>query len=156
MFKLVPFKGEHIMEVLKDPINAAFVESHSRAELHQWLEAQDYSFTGFLDDKVAVCGGITPYWPGRGHIWTMFNGETRENFLPVFRGIQDFLSSQLEKNFHRIEVSIPCEFELGRRRAELLGFRLECEFAEKYLPDGRDASVYSMIRRESMNREGVK
>lgn len=147
MFKLEPFRAEHILPLLDQPINGVWREKYlGTAGLLGWLETQ-VSFTGSIGGKTVVCGGVTQYWPGRGHIWTMFSEESKVCFVPVFRGIRRFLKDQLKENFHRIEVSIPCDFSQGRRRAELLGFRLECGFAEKYMSDGADAALYSMVRR---------
>ena len=143
-FSLIPYRKEHVMPLLDQPINR-----DSRADfiggLAEWAEKQN-SFTGIINDVPVVCGGVLEYWPGRAQIWTIFNAESKENFVPVFRGIKRFLAEQ-GKTFRRLEISVPCNFELGRRRAELLGFKLECGFAEAFLPDGTDCALYSLVRK---------
>lgn len=146
MFELVPFQAAHVLPILAEENNAHWREKYETPGLTAWLESQ-CSFTGLLQGKPVVCGGITLYWPGRGHVWTIFSEISRNNFVPVFRGMRKFLREQLKTNFHRIEVSVPCDFQIGRRRAELLGFRLETGYAEGYLPNGGDAAVYVMTKR---------
>lgn len=142
-FKLVPFKAVHIMPMLEQPINIAHRDQFTNG-VAEWVE-QKGCFTGLLGEKPVVCGGILAYWPGRGQIWTMFDENCGGNFVPIFRGIKRYLKEQ-GKVFKRIEVSIPYDFSIGRRRAEMLGFKLECDRATAFLPDGGDAALYSLVQ----------
>lgn len=143
MFKVVPYKHEHVLPLLEQKINMRLAPFFLIG-LGRSFENRGTAFTGMVNDVPMVCGGIDEIWPNRGMVWTMFNEEAKYNFIPVFRGLKKFLS---ESKFDRIEVSVPCDFKLGKRRALLMGFKLECEYAEKYLPDGTDCSIYSMVRR---------
>lgn len=98
------------------------------------------------NDQVMLCGGICLMWPGRGHIWTVFNLDSKYNFVPVFRSIKSWLAMQLKTKYTRIEMSIDYGLDLAYRRAELLGFKVEIERAARYLPDGQDARTYVMVR----------
>ena len=141
MFRLVPFKREHLEPLMLQKINAylpQWIKSGSAAEMEK-----TYAFTGFLSGGVAVCGGIAHCWEGRGQLWSIFSDDTRRNFIPVFRGIQRFLD---EAPYKRIEISVPCDFELGHRRARMLGFELECWNAKNYLADGTNCSLYARIK----------
>ena len=94
-----------------------------------------------------VCGGVIKLWEGRGCVWTVFNEESKGCFVPVFRGIKEFLRLQRQV-FRRLEIAVPTGFEMGHRRALLLGFKVECGFAESYLPSGEDCVLYSLITRK--------
>lgn len=144
MYELVKFKGEHLLEILSEPDNISFAEFYTESLL-RYLEAMD-SVTYFKDGKVQFCGGITPYWPGRGQIWIMFSEETRKNFVPTFRTMKKWVDEMLKSKYHRIECSIDHGFEQGKRRVLMLGFKLECELLRKYLPNEGDVSLYSMVR----------
>lgn len=143
MFSLVAYKKEHVIPMLDQPSNL-HAKTDYLAGLAEWAETKE-SFTGVLNGLPVVCGGLLMCWKDRGQIWTVFSEECKSNFIPVFRGIRAYLDQQNEK-VARLELSIPCEFELGRRRAELLGFKLECERARKFLPDGTDCALYSRVR----------
>jgi len=146
MFERVPFEGKHLDRMIEQEINAGWRDKFKVPGIREWLETQN-SVTGLWKGEPMVCGGITEYWPGRGHLWTVLDARSKDCFIPVFRGIKSWISGTLVKDFHRIEVSIPCGFRLGCRRAEMLGFRLECGYAEGYLPGGEDAAVYVMTRK---------
>lgn len=145
LFILEPFKKEHVIPLLAQEMNA-----YLRSDFEEGMaeDAEEHgSFTGFMNGKIVVCGGVYPYWSGRGGVWTMFSAECKENFVPVFRGIKVFLQEQL-KTYRRIEATIPCDFTMGRRRALMLGFVLECERMKNFLPDGQDCALYALVRKD--------
>lgn len=134
---IIPFKGWHL---------EALDQSHGLApEMVKTVEAAD-SVTVLDQDKILLVGGITEYWTGRGHVWVVFNPITKRNFVPLFRAIQTWLRDRIATKYRRIEMSVDYGMEIAHRRAGLLGFKLEIERAEQYLPDGRDVSIYSMVR----------
>lgn len=142
----VEFKSDHILELSRESSNK---------HLQQWITSglaihleKSESITFIHNGYVAVCGGINPYWDGRGQLWTIFSERTKDNFVPTYRAIKKWLDLLIENSYRRIELSIDCDFPPGRRRAELLGFKLECELARKYLPTGKDCSLYSMVRED--------
>lgn len=141
MFDLVPFKKEHLEPLMLQKMNAylpGWVKSGQAAAMEG-----TYAFTGLLKGDVAACGGVVPLWEGRGQLWSIYSEAIKTNFLPIFRGMQKFLDSA---PFARIEMAVPCEFELGHRRAKMLGFELECPRARHYLANGEDCSLYARIR----------
>lgn len=143
MFELVPYKKEHVIPMLDQKENLALKEPFL-AGAAEGLEATGAT-TIMVNGIPAVCGGVLQYWEGRGQVWAVFNEEFKNNFVPVFRGLKVFIKVHLEK-YRRLETSIPLEFPKGKRRAEMLGFKLECELARQYLPNGGDASLYSIVR----------
>jgi hypothetical protein len=101
------------------------------------------SVTGMIDGEPMVCGGVIEIWNGRGLIWTVFSEKSKHCFLPVFRGIKKFIDAQ---PYTRLEISIPINLKFAMRRAEMLGFKLECACAKKFLPDGTDCALYAIVR----------
>lgn len=143
VMNLVPYKKEHALQLAAQPMNAEARASYEGG-LAELLEKHS-SMTVMVNDMPMVCGGVIEMWKGRGYLWTMFNEQSKRCFVPTFRGIQKFLDIQLEK-YPRLEVAIPVSFKLGQRRAELLGFKMECPLAKKFLPNGEDCVLYSMVR----------
>lgn len=141
MFDLVPFKTDHLKPLAEQSINSYLPEWITSG--HAEAMEKTLAFTGFVKGEVMVCGGVTHLWSGRGQLWSIFSERCKTNFLPTFRGIQKFLD---HVPYKRIEMSIPCDFEIGKRRARLLGFELECERARFYLPNGKDCSLYVRIK----------
>ena len=142
MFEVIPYKHEHIAPLLEQKINLPIKAFFTTGPGSQF-ESRGTAFTGTYDGVPVICGAIEHIWENRGIIWSVFNEECKGNFVPVFRAIKKFLS---QSEYKRIEVSIPCDFLIGRRRAEMLGFKLECECAKKYLPDGTDCAIYAMVK----------
>ncbi len=141
MFKLVHFEEWHTFKMLDQKCNIDVKELFLSGK-GKSLESTN-SFTGFLNGEPVVCGGILEIWQNRGQVWCIFNEECKYNFVPVFRGIRNFIRNS---SFKRIEICVPFGFKKGMRRAEMLGFKLECAMAKKYLPDGSDCSIYSLVR----------
>ena len=144
MSELIDFKEEHLMELVDQPINS-FLADWIKTGFAKDLEKID-SKTFIHGGKVQVCGGVQPYWTGRGQLWTVFSESTKTNFVPTFRCIKRWLDSLLSEKYRRIELSVDCGFYVAMRRAELLGFELETPRAKLYLPDGTDAALYSIVR----------
>lgn len=142
-YQLVPYRKEHVLPMLEQPINAD-LRGEYLSGLAELLESQA-SFTALVHHKPMVCGGVIKLWEGRGCVWTVFNEDARQCFVPVFRGIRRFLQDQM-KIYRRLELAVPISFEIGHRRAKLLGFKVECHFAQKFLPNGDDCVLYSMVR----------
>lgn len=112
-------------------------------DMMDFLVLKPFSVSIFYKDVLMLCGGVTAIWYNRALIWTVFSESSKKNFLPVFRGIKAFLQYQ---PFKRVELSVPCDHHVGNRRARALGFTLECDRARNFLPDGKDATLYSYIK----------
>jgi len=142
MFELVPFKIHHLDKMAKQESNLHLNLLANDAVIERGLE-HGYSFTGMMNGTPVVCGGIVEMWTDRGYIWTVFDEDCKSNFIPVFRGIKKFLK---EQPYRRVELCVPVNFDLGHRRAMMLGFKIETLVARKYLPNGDDATLYSIVR----------
>lgn len=146
MFKFVPLKREHLLPLLTQEINldrkAAFI---NEGLLERVLEVE--SFTGMWNDQVMFCAGIAPVWENRGHVWIIFNEDSKENFVPVFRALKKFLK---DHPCRRIEVSMRVDLEYAKRRARLLGFKEETPLARKYTPAGDDCSIFTIVKEDEL------
>lgn len=143
MFDLIAYKKEHVLPLVEQDINAS-IRALYKGGLAKTLESFT-SVTGTYKGVPMVCGGVFKLWEGRACVWTVFNEQSKTCFVPVFRGIKTFLSLQLNE-YRRLEITVPVDFEVGHRRALLLGFKQECALAKSFLPDGTDCSLYSMVR----------
>ena len=141
MFKNVPFKKEHLQFLLSQKLNIPVKESFNNG-IAEGLE-RTKSETIMCDDVPMACGGVVEIWPGRGQIWCLFSEDSKNKFLPVFRGIKKFIDSC---DFDRMELSVPIGLEVGARRAQMLGFEVECPLAKKFLPGGIDCTLFSRVR----------
>jgi hypothetical protein len=143
MYKVVPFSEQHILPLLEQPINRGLKDFFLSGRARE-LETSG-SVTLMRDGQVLLVGGVLPLWEGRGIVWCMFNEESRNFGVTVFRHLRRYVDLKL-KTFRRIEVCVPYDFDHGKRRVEMLGFKLECAHARKYLPDGSDCALYAMVR----------
>jgi hypothetical protein len=143
MFKIEPFKREHIRPLLEQSINS-YAKMDFENGMIEYAE-KNQSFTGKVNGEVMVCGGVIPLWPGRGVLWSVFSEESARFPLTTFNGVKKFVNDQLQR-YRRIEVAARCDFLTGRRRIELLGFTLECERMVGYSPDGADCALYALVR----------
>lgn len=142
MFNLVPFKKEHLAPMLGQRINSFLINWMDSGHA-QVMENCEGSFSGIVNGEVAIVGGTVIHWAGRGYLWAVFNQNFKQNFVPVFRGIKKYLD---DHPCARLEMAVPIYCFEGHRRAELLGFKVECEKAEKYLSNGADATLYARIK----------
>lgn len=145
MYKLVPFKKEHVLPLSKETINSYLPNWYTSGQAEEM--EQTHAFTAMKGDEIMGCGGITKLWTGRGHLWCILSEKTRKDFVGTFRLIQKFIK---EQPFKRVEMSVPYGFSQGHRRAIMLGFKVECERAEKYLPNGDDCTLYAKIKEVSL------
>lgn len=146
MYRTEKFQVEHFMQLAKEPINQNLQHMIGSGQVFGLLETEAVTF--FKNEQIMICGGITQYWQGRGHLWTVFSEASKEHFVPVFRAVDAWLKNLLLTKYHRIELSMDWESdrEMGHKRALMLGFKLEVERAKKYLPTGEDCAIYAMVR----------
>ncbi len=133
MFEFIPMTREHVLSLMPD----------FSWDLDQLVKAP-YSRTGIYNGKIMVCGGVVELWANRAYAWTIFNEGTKAEFVPTFRAIRRFLK---EQPFKRVEMAIPVGLVNAQRRAKMLGFKLECPYAESFLPGGQDCALYALVRR---------
>lgn len=145
-FQLAPYQKSHVLPMLEQGINANIRGQWVNGKLVDLMATLPSSTTVLVKERPMVCGGVIKLWENRGCLWTVFNEESKNCFLPTFRGIQSFLKVQ-QQTYRRLEMAVPVGFPVGHRRALALGFKVECGFAESYLPTGEDCVLYALIRK---------
>ena len=135
-----PYKAEHFRALDVQPAQAwmlPFVIEPAGLE-------GPWSSTLFSDDLPIVCCGAAMLWPGRAYAWSFLSERiTVRNFRDVQRWAKRFLAGL---PFRRIEASCDPQGENGHRWLRSLGFTLETPVAEAFEVDGRDASLYALVR----------
>lgn len=109
------------------------------------LEAMPYAVSVFVEGELQLCTGVNVYWPNRGEAWAVFHPHCRKNFIALHHAVKRHLETV---PLRRIEAGVDVDFAPGHRWMRALGFELEAPRLRAFLPDGRDASLYSKIRRE--------
>lgn len=118
------------------------LQGHITREHMEYQEKGEYSFTGISDGKVLFVGGVSNYWKGRAEVWAILADHSGPKMLAITRAAKLLLSYC---PIRRLELSVDCSFEPGHRWAEMLGFKMEAERMQKYLLDGKDATLYARV-----------
>lgn len=106
------------------------------------LEASAHSYSLFIDEKITLCGGVMEYWTNRGEAWAVLDPECKPHFVAVTAAAKRFLNVC---PVNRIEAAVDVDFKAGNRWVKSLGFQFEAT-CRKFLPDGRNAFLYSRVR----------
>lgn len=109
------------------------------------LERADHSYTIIVDGDIAAVAGVAEYWPGRAEAWAVLHPSCKKHFFTVHNVVKRFLGIC---PVTRIEAAVEVGFEQGHRWVRALGFNLENVRARAFLPGGRDASLYAMVKGE--------
>lgn len=140
--KTVPFKAEHLKELLKEDA-VAYLRPYFNEELMINMESNQYIHSIELGGKVVFCGGVSMYWPGRGEAWAFFDSTCRKNFVPVFRIVREWIHNCPVR---RLEAAVDVGSVEAHRWVQLLGFVLEAPFLKSFRPDGGDVSLYARVK----------
>ncbi len=139
---LTPFTIEHALEIqIKGRFPYLGNDPYKYAkELYE--KSQGTSFSAMENGEVLGCAGITHLWPGVGEAWSMFSSEIRTKPFFLHRAVKNGLDNLGTLfGYHRIELFVAAEFEVGQRWARVLGFELE-GIRRKYTPDKKDIVVF--------------
>jgi len=138
---IVPFKPEHLRTLaLQD--SQAWMGPKLKIEYGESLVKAGQCFTALDGDKILACAGVMDMWEGRVLAWALISGDCKKNFVRIFKAIKRFVDSHPAD---RIEATVDVNFDEGHRLMKLLGFEYE-GLARKYLPDGRDVSMYARVK----------
>jgi len=91
--------------------------------------------------KVLICCGLLHLWEGRSVAWSLVAQTAGDRFIRIYRHMRDVLNAS---PIRRIECTVDPGFDNGHRLAHMLGFERE-GLMRSYLPDGRDAVLYSRV-----------
>src|SRR5216684_976556 len=141
--EIIKFNGEHLKSIISQDMN-----KHQRDvfpdELIEQIEKRSCQITILYKDKIMLCGGVTPYWPGRAELWSVFSENSRQYLVPTIRAMKWWIREQIKLNFRRLEWASSVDNLNSKRMAKIIGFKLEIECAKNYLPNGEDCSIFSM------------
>lgn len=142
---MVPFKKEHLLELLKEGFLDSKIQPYFLPEYGEHIEKNKRAFTLLDDGKTVVFGGATVFWKERAELWLVFGKPKTEKFIVIFKILKQWLETY-KKEFQRIEMVVEYGNEVQHRWAKILGFTQESYRMRKYLPHGGDASLYSLVR----------
>lgn len=140
--KIVPFKAEHL-----DTMEAQSAQVELKTILPPGASKALERTTAFtaLDDngRVLGCAGVQELWPGRDLAWAYLSKHAGPYMKGITRAVRDFLDIRAAR---RTEMAVDYEFKAGHRWAKMLGFRLEIERMDGYLPNGGAATQYVRLQ----------
>lgn len=145
MFEITKLKLGDLERLSEEPSNSFVQEWIKTGAAQQWVDSPE-CYSGSVHGELAMSWGLTKYWTGRAHIWTIFSERSARYFVSVFRGCHVWLRST---QYNRIEMDVPLDqwfSETAHRRALLWGFKLECPRAKAYRPNGSDSALYAWTR----------
>jgi hypothetical protein len=141
---IVPFRPYHV-----DLLIARGVQPQQQAEASLVLGPYanlppplGMALTALEGDKVLMCGGVIPRFPGVGEVWALLSSDARWHLVALTRATRRFLGTQ---NYRRLEVTAEAGFAPGCRWLEMLGFRPEGP-CYNYGPKGEHHLRYSLCR----------
>ena len=141
--EVISFKSEHLEYLIAHGIT----DEKLMPILNQWtgqsLEAGGETYTLWHEDRPIMIGGIKQHWFNRGEAWVIFGLTDRKDFVRIHNIVQKFLD---RSPFKRIEMVVDYEFFEGHRWARALGFVKEADCMKSYHADGRNASLYALVK----------
>lgn len=107
----------------------------------------DYSgLTGYTiskDGVILCCAGLQRIYPHRYAAWSVWSELANKYMLTIVRLIKQNLSTMVNC---RIECNCDYEFSNAHQLVKMLGFKCEAPLLRRYEIDGRDSSLYSLIK----------
>lgn len=135
--RLVDFEQRHR--------DALLVQERQR---HELKDAPDrpmgQAWTALAGEHPVCIGGLYEIWRDRAYAWALLGRDAGPHMVSLTRAIRFQLGAA---PFARIEMVVEQDFHAAARWAEALGFLLETpEPLRRFLPNGRDAWIYSRIK----------
>lgn len=139
-FQVIPYQPQHLFDIdLQGP----------QKLLGEWITPDQaknlvgkYSFTGLHEGSPIVCAGVVELWHGRFLTWAYLDRRAGCCFMQIHGAVRSFLNTFKGE---RIEAAVDCDFQNGHRWVRALDFKLEAERMAKFLPNGKDCSLYARI-----------
>lgn len=139
---IVPYQPDHLTRLLLQPSQAIMQPMLSKKEYAESLQIAGPAYSLVDGDDVLACMGLLPQWENRAIAWGLISAKAGRHFLSIHKAV---LATMELHRFRRIETSVTCNFENGRRWAEMLGFERE-GIMKSFTPDGRDCDLYAKVR----------
>ncbi len=147
MTEVKPFIAEHMMALLEEGIMECGIASGGTDAL--WALAfereREGSYSGYIDDELVGCAGVSLLWEGVGEFWLMLSEKGKKNPTTTFKTIKRNLDEIVkEKGLWRAQTTGRIDYPEACRMIEMFGFKNDCTL-EKYGPDKSDYYLYSMV-----------
>lgn len=109
-----------------------------------YLLEQD-SYSGFVDGKLIMCGGLVNIWPGLAEAWIALTPLAANHTTFVLRTARLYLNDRAERyQLNRIEAHVRSDFHIARRFCYWLGFQFNATLP-KYGPNGETFLLMSRV-----------
>lgn len=142
-FEIRPFQPEHLSALTVLPFHQKTLDVVCSSENIRNLP-KDSSFSGFWQDRLVICLGLIPIWPGRATTWAFLDIDiSGPGMLATTRWVINYLNT-MQSEYQRIEGTVDLEFKQGHRWLIMLGFRPE-GVMESYDLFGRTHLMYARI-----------
>lgn len=139
---IIPFRGQHV-EALADLSGQAWMAAHFEDQDPRALEGLGPAFSGVARGELIGCAGLIMCHAQRAIAWAMFSEASGQHFTAIHRAVRRFLA---EQQIARIEAHVDCDFSAALRWVRALGFVQEIDRMQKFMPDGRDASMWVRVK----------
>lgn len=123
MIRAEPFKPFHVELLRAQGVQGAQAREVSLVP-PEGVQIQGPALSGFVGDRILICGGIQVFYPGHGTVWGLLAEEAPPYLAAIHYGVKRFLTA---RSWVRLEASVEKGFAPGCRWLELLGFRFEGE-----------------------------
>lgn len=149
---IVPFKVEHAVALLSE----GAVECHARIQGEDAIanlrlavseyEGNGTSYSGIDKDGPLFCAMLKPLWSGVMDLAVIYSVRIKHYVLSVVAASAGLMDDLFKKHgLHRIQTTVRCDFPVGIRFAEYMGFTRE-GVARKHGHDQTDAYYYAVVR----------
>lgn len=140
--QIIPFQPDHLARLEVQPDQAEAVGAMSQQGYGQFLADAGPAFTGVDGDRIVICAGLVPLWPGRSSLWALLSVHAAKFMLAIHRATLRFLATRTDR---RIEATCATGFKEAHRWLEMLGFTREGTL-RGFTPEGFDHDMYSRVR----------
>jgi len=143
--RIVPFKAEHAMMI---PVRGVEQSMKQNEDFAKWAETNTTpgtSYSAFHKEELIGCGGARILWNGVAEAWVLFSPEVVNHKASIRRNVVKYLEKIIkEKNLHRVQAHVQCNWGLAIRFVESLDFKIEGKML-KLNPDGTDSYLYAKV-----------
>jgi RimJ/RimL family protein N-acetyltransferase len=139
--RLVKFEPEHLERFANYGGQEALVLALKGKERDlEMLSARGTAWSGFVDERIAGCGGLFPLNDYRATAWAVFARGRAGDFLAVDRAVRRGLR---ESAYKVIDAYVDPLSPRALRWIASLGFKLVNPYKPYIFPDGRGASEWA-------------
>ena len=103
-----------------------------------------WASTLMKDGEPILCAGPIVCGDHRAILWSVLSNKVNKfNFLVIHLLSKEYIANL---PFRRLETVVECKFKEGHRWMAALGFEMEAPRMKAFQEDGRDCSLYALVR----------